>query len=176
MLSNFSSLTTSGVFLYHKLINGVSRNWQHGCGKLALAKLLECRIGRRENRGQMAVQCSRVWKTTASQCENRSEMGGDLEKHNQGHHRISLEKHTKKKKKINFKAIFSWFPWTKMENSEQPRLIKMQESNNIEGRWAMLYQFIYCEILQTVMLEPRWRSWTVSHSPRKTNDVPTEGK
>lgn len=30
-------------------------------------------------------------------------MGGDLEKHNQGHHRVSLEKHTKK---IQFQAIF----------------------------------------------------------------------
>lgn len=38
----------------------------------------------------------------------RSEIGGDLEKHNQGHHRISLEKHTPKK--INLKAIFFQFP------------------------------------------------------------------
>lgn len=41
-----------------------------------------------------------------------------------------------------------------MENSEQPRLIEMQESNSVQVRSVILCQFIYCEILQRVMLEP----------------------
>lgn len=69
----------------------------------------EVHMGSDQSRIQsMFFLCSRLWKTTASQHENRSEKGGDVEKHNQGHHRVSLENHTKKNS-IS-KQFFSSFP------------------------------------------------------------------
>lgn len=106
-------------------------------------------------------------KTTESPCENQREMG----KHNQGHRGVSLEKHTQKK--FNFKAIFFWFPWRKMENSEQSLLTKSKSQTC--RRWVTLCQSGYCEIPASNV---RASAEVTDHTPqpRKTNAIPAKGE
>lgn len=76
-------------------------------------------------------------------------------------------------KKINFKAIFFWFPWMKMENSEQALLTKSKSQTC--RRWVTLCQSGYCEIPASNV---RASAEVTDHipQPRKTNAIPAKGE